>query len=71
MIYFAHRCSVLKLCFIVMFYSFYRKRKVYQIFQWVKLIRHVCGRSVSESELPGQQGTWVHCIHSLQVSMWR
>jgi hypothetical protein len=39
--------------------------KVYQLFQRVKLIK--CGRLVSESGLPGQLGTSVHCIHSLLV----
>jgi hypothetical protein len=43
---------------------------VYQLFKWVKLIRHGCGRLVSEFDLPDQQGIWVHCILLLLVSMW-
>uniref|UniRef100_A0A2P2L2H1 Acetohydroxy-acid reductoisomerase n=1 Tax=Rhizophora mucronata TaxID=61149 RepID=A0A2P2L2H1_RHIMU len=36
---------------------FYRRKMVFQHFQWVKLIRHVCGRLVSVSDLSVQQGT--------------
>lgn len=43
---------------------------VYQLFQWARLIRLICGKLVSESVQYVPQVTWAHYILSQLVFLW-
>lgn len=47
-----------------------RKRKGFPLFPWARLIRHGCGKLVSEYVQAGPKVTWAPCIHSLLEFMW-
>ena len=48
----------------------YRKKMVYQLSLWVRLIRLECGKLVRECAQYGQLVTWVRYAPSLLVCMW-